>query len=202
MHYLKSKRNSMVMHYFGRMIIGLLLIVGSQAVAQTVSQATFKEVKISEVNKQKLNVAVDIDLSLSQELQAALDKGMPLFFTLDMKLYKPHQFWWDSLVYEESRTIGIRYNMLLREWRVSQNNTEFREFSLDDAIRRITRLSNWSITLTSPLEPNTVYEGKIRLRLDTSLLARPFQITALNNSSAWSFSSSWQNFIFSSQRPN
>lgn len=168
--------------------------------AQTASQATFNEVQISVVDKQHLNIGVDIGLSLGQELQSALNKGMPLFFTLDVKLYKPRKFWFDKLVYEESRTIGIRYNMLLREWRVSQNNTEFKEFSLDDAVRRITRLSNWSINLTEPLDFNVAYEGKIRLRLDSSLLARPFQITALNNSSAWSFSSSWKNFSFSGQK--
>lgn len=180
----------------------LLMISMGSTLAQTTSQATFKEVAVQVVSDHQLNMGVDIGLSLSKGLKSALDKGMPLFFTLDMKLYKPHKFWFDSLVHEEAYTIGIRYNMLLREWRISQNNHEFKEFSLDDAIKRITHLSNWSVHLTSPLEPNIVYEGKIRLRLDSSLLARPFQITALNNSSAWSFSSSWKKFTFSDLKHN
>lgn len=178
------------------LVICCLLTVSGQGVAQTTSQATFKEVSVHAMSDVQLNIGLDIDLSLSKELQLALNKGMPLFFSLELRLYQPRQLWFDKRVYEESKAIGIRYNMLLREWRVFQNGTEFKEFSLEDAIRRITKLNNWFIRLPAPLREKQLYSGEIRLRLDTSLLARPFQITALNNTSAWSFSSSWKKFNF------
>lgn len=90
---------------------------------------------------------------------------------------------------------------MLREWRVYQNNQEFKEFSLEDALKRITRLEGWMLVLKEAVKDGQTYTGKIRLRLDSSLLARPFQITALNNSSAWSFSSSWKDFEFLVQKP-
>ncbi len=168
------------------------------------SQANFRTVEMTVQEAIKGNLAFELDLLLSDELKVALHKGMPLFFTLDVQLKRPRQWWFDQVVYEGSRTLGIRYNMLLREWRISQDEREYREFSLEDALQRITKVDDWVIPFKQTLMDQTVYEGKIRLRLDTSLLARPFQITALNNSSAWSFSSSWKNFNFHSlvAKPN
>lgn len=176
-------------------------ITHSVSVKQNNSQANFTQVNVQTVKADTLALGVDIDLTLSDELQVALNKGMPLFFTLDVKLYQPRQFWFDRLVYDGSLTIGIRYNILLREWRVYQNNQEFKEFSLEDALKRITRLEGWMLVLKEAVKDGQTYTGKIRLRLDSSLLARPFQITALNNSSAWSFSSSWKDFEFLVQKP-
>ncbi|NEN74873.1 DUF4390 domain-containing protein [Pelistega sp. NLN82] len=166
--------------------------------AETNSQAFFHRVEAKVINPQQLQLGVDIDLQLSNELKSALHKGMPLFFTLDVKLYEPRQFWFNRLIHQDSYTMGLRYNMLLREWRVSSNQREFKAFSLEDAVKYITHLNNWRVLLTQSLQTSQMYEGYIRLRLDTSLLARPFQITAFNSSSAWSFSSSWVNFNFHS----
>lgn len=164
--------------------------------AELSSQANFRTVEMTVHEATRGNLAFELDLLLSEELQVALHKGMPLFFTLDVELKRPRQWWFDQVIYTGSRTLGIRYNMLLREWRISQDEREYREFSLEDALQRITKVNNWVIPFDYTLRNQMVYEGRIRLRLDTSLLARPFQITALNNSSAWSFSSSWKNFNF------
>lgn len=168
------------------------------------SQATFRTVEMTVQEGTEGHLSFELDLLLSDELNVALHKGMPLFFTLDVQLKRPRQWWFDQVLYEGSRTLGIRYNMLLREWRISQDEREYREFSLEDALQRITKVDNWVVPFKQALMDQMVYEGKIRLRLDTSLLARPFQITALNNSSAWSFSSSWKNFNFHSlvAKPN
>lgn len=174
------------------------------AKAELSSQANFRTVEMTVQEATKGNLAFELDLLLSDELKVALHKGMPLFFTLDVQLKRPRQWWFDQVVYEGSRTLGIRYNVLLREWRISQDEREYREFSLEDALQRITKVDDWVILFKQSLIDQMVYMGKIRLRLDTSLLARPFQITALNNSSAWSFSSSWKKFNFhsSTAKPN
>lgn len=203
------------MHYFRKLPSQswvwrlLLFVLGAVGLslpvqAELSSQANFRSISVTTQDARKGNLAFELDLLLSEELRIALNKGMPLFFTLDVELLHPRQLWFDQLVYKGSRTMGIRYNMLLREWRISQNDREYREFSLEDALQRITKMDNWNLNFKQNLIEDVLYEGQIRLRLDTSLLARPFQITALNNSSAWSFSTSWKNFNFrfSVAKPN
>ncbi|MDY3330684.1 MAG: DUF4390 domain-containing protein [Pelistega sp.] len=203
MRYFKKRLNQAIVWF--SIWLGLVSLL-SPAYAEGVlsSQANFRSVMVTTPKENQANLALELDLLLSDELKNALSKGMPLFFTLDVELHRPRQWWFDQMIYQGSRTIGIRYNMLLREWRIYQNNKEYREFSLEDALQRITRVNNWGVALEHTLVEKTLYEGRIRLRLDTSLLARPFQITALNNSSAWSFSSSWKNFNFhfSAAEPN
>lgn len=158
------------------------------------SQAVFKSVQASVTDDKKLDVQIEIDLSLSDELKSALHKGLLLFFTLEMKVFEPHALWFDTVVLTQSRTWGIQHNLLLREWRVTENNITTKAFSLDEAIKHITQVKEWSIPLGKKMRLGGTYKGEIRLKLETSLLPRPFQITAFNNSSAWSFSSPWNIF--------
>ncbi len=186
---------------FQKAFIVLLLMLSfswmTVANANNESQARFKEIQIQSVNPQSIALKLDMELLLSSELQVALNKGMPLFFTLDFKVYKPNSYWFDTLKLEASQTSELWYNMLLREWKVKQEQHEYKAFSFDEALRYITHIDNWTIETKEQMPTQQDYIGKIRLRLDTSLLARPFQITAIHNSSsAWSFSTSWKKFDF------
>ena len=56
-------------------------------------------------------------------------------------------------------------------------------------------IRGWAVADASDLKTGVKYNGQIRLRLDTSLLATPFQVNALNSSS-WSLATPWADFDF------
>ncbi|MDO5678897.1 MAG: DUF4390 domain-containing protein [Pelistega sp.] len=177
-------------------LIFALLFWVSTAFAELSSRADFREIQVQQTNSAELPYVIssEIDLQLSDELRNALERGVPLFFTLELRIYQPRQFWFDSLELNQSHTWRVQYNALLRQWRVVTEQSSVQEFSLDASLAHISGLYLWPIVDWQRLAPDVSYEGRMRLKLDTSLLARPFQITAINNSSAWSLSSPWKNF--------
>lgn len=183
-----------------------LLFWMSTAFAELSSRADFRDIQLGQAEGTELSYVIssEIELQLSDELRNALERGVPLFFTLELKIYKPKQFWVDNLVLKQSHTWRVQYNALLRKWRVVTELSSVQEFSLDASLAHISGLYHWPITDWQRLDPQQVYEGQMRLKLDTSLLARPFQITAINNSSAWSLSSPWKKFAIqlSAVKPN
>ncbi|NGM86653.1 DUF4390 domain-containing protein [Parapusillimonas sp. SGNA-6] len=148
------------------------------------------------VHDGKLVIDADIELPVSGDLRNAAEKGVPLYFTADFELISRRWWWFDKVLAKEQQTWRVVYNALTRQWRVGTGDLSLPESSLDDALSLVRNIRGWEVIDIADLEHDEVYEGRIRLRLDTSLLARPFQVDALN-SSAWSLATPWKNFTFS-----
>lgn len=137
----------------------------------------------------------DVDLPLSHELQVAAQHGVPLYFTVEFRLVQPRWWWFDRQVYDQSQTWRVAYNALVRQWRVTSGDYSVPEMSLDDALQTITRIYNWPVGPFPDLDPDQYYEAQFRMKLDTSLLPRPFRMDALGGR-AWALSTPWKNFAF------
>lgn len=148
-----------------------------------------------ELDKEKENytLSASISLNLGEEVRNAAEKGVPLYFTINMEVLKPQRLWFDKTELAQQHTWRIQYNALLRQWRISNGEHSIPELSLDDSLQHIINLESWPINDLDQLDPAINYKGRLRLKLDTSLLPRPFQINAFN-SSAWSLSTPWKNF--------
>lgn len=161
------------------------------------AQETERVVRVEPmVQDGKLVIDADIELPISGELRNAAEKGVPLYFTADFELISRRWWWFDKVLAKEQQTWRVVYNALTRQWRVGTGELSLPESSLDDALSLVRNIRGWEVIDVADLEHDEVYEGRIRLRLDTSLLARPFQVDALN-SSAWSLATPWKNFTFS-----
>jgi len=143
-----------------------------------------------------LNIDADVHLPLSDELRYSAERGVTLYFTADIEIKKPRNWWFDKEVVRTEQTWRVVYNALTRQWRVGTGDLTLPEASLDDALTLIRNIRNWAVVPVSELEGDALYVGRMRVRLDTSLLARPFRVHALN-SSAWSLSTPWKDFSFS-----
>lgn len=137
----------------------------------------------------------DVDLPLSSELQVAAEHGVPLYFTVEFRLVQPRWWWFDKQVYDQEQTWRVAYNALVRQWRVTSGDYSVPEMSLDDALKTITRIYNWSVGPFPDIDPGQHYEAQFRMKLDTSLLPRPFRMDALG-ARAWALSTPWKNFAF------
>lgn len=143
-----------------------------------------------------LFIDADTRFELSGELRDAAYRGVTLYFTADVQIVSRRWWWFDKVVVDDQQTWRVVYNALTRQWRVGSGDLALPESSLDAALDPIRRIRGWPVAETTSLDTDETYEGRIRLRLDTSLLARPFQVNALN-SSAWSLATPWKNFTFS-----
>lgn len=144
----------------------------------------------------KLYIDADVDFEVTDDLRNAAQKGVPLYFTADLEVVSGRWWWFDKVEVSEQLTWRVVYNALTRQWRVGTGDLSMPEPSLDDALSLVRNIRNWAVADANDLDVDELYTGRLRVRLNTSLLARPFQVDALN-SSAWSLSTPWKNFTFS-----
>jgi len=148
------------------------------------------------VQQGQLLIDADIDFTLGDELHDAAQKGVPLFFTADLKIVRPRWWWFDETVVSTEQTWRIQFNALTRQWRVTLGELSLPATTLDEALDLVRHIRGWPVGAADRFRAGVQYQGQVRLRLDTSRLARPFQVDALN-SNAWSLTTPWKNFTFS-----
>ncbi|MCQ9615597.1 DUF4390 domain-containing protein [Paenalcaligenes niemegkensis] len=144
----------------------------------------------------KLYIDADIEFELSPELEDAAYKGVPLHFTADVEIKQARWWWFDKNVIKESQTWRVMYNALTRQWRVGTGELLVPESTLNDALAPLRHIRSWAVAYAHDLDKDEELTGRIRLRLDTSLLARPFQVDAINSRS-WTLATPWKDFSFS-----
>jgi len=144
----------------------------------------------------KLYIDADVDFEVSSELRNAAQKGVPIYFTVDVEVVSKRWWWFDRVLVDEHQSWRVVYNALTRQWRVGTGELSLPEASFDDALAPIRNIRGWAVADVADLDAGEQYDGRIRVRLDTSRLPRPFQIDAYN-SKAWSLATPWKDFSFS-----
>jgi len=133
---------------------------------------------------------------LNHELEDALNRGIPLYFTTDVEITRPRWYWFDAKVASSSQTIRISYNVLTRQYHAAINGRLQISFdTLDDVLALVRRPNRWVVADNDALKPGHVYDVAVRMQLDIAQLPKPFQIHALN-SSDWRLSTDWQHFTY------
>ncbi len=143
-----------------------------------------------------LTMDLDASLKLSAVILDAAERGVPLYFTLDVNITTPRWWWWDRPIVQTSLTRRISYNTLTQQWRVATGDLFLPVASIKEAVAVLEKVRGWPVAPLDRFEQNVRYEGEVRIRLDTSHMARPLQLDARNRG-AWSFASSWAPFDFS-----
>jgi hypothetical protein len=170
----------------------------SCALVQSVTLAAEAQIKQIEplIGEGHLTMDLDVGLKLSPIVLEAAERGVPLYFTLDVKIKAPRWWWLDKSIVETSLTRRMSYNTLTQQWRVATGDLFLPVASLQEALEVLEKVRGWPVAPLDRFEPNVRYEGEVRIRLDTSHLARPLQLDARNRG-AWSLTSPWKPFDFS-----
>jgi ribosomal protein L29 len=128
-----------------------------------------------------LQLNADFDLQISQRLEEAVTRGVPLYFVVEFELSRPRWYWFDEKPVKLSQTYKITYTPLLRQY---QNFTRF-----DEVKRVLARVRGWHVADKAAFKEG-VYQANLRMRLDTGQLPKPFQLNAVA-SSDWALNSEW-----------
>lgn len=133
---------------------------------------------------------------LNHNLEDAINRGLPLFFTTEVELTRPRWYWLDEKDVATSKTISISYNVLTRRYQVSTGSSLQQNFTtLDEALWAVKTPVRWLVADKNELKPGATYKVAVRMRLDVTQLSKPLQINAFNNSD-WRMSSDWKRFNF------
>ena len=151
------------------------------------------------ISDSELTMDVDFNLDLSRAMLDAVERGVSLSFAVDLVITSPRWWWRDRVVVESTLTRRLSYNTLTRQWRVATGDLYLPVGSVDEAVGVLRQVRGWPVAPVDRFESGTRYDGRIRLRLESSQLARPLQVDALNRG-AWSLASPWRSFDFSIQQ--
>jgi hypothetical protein len=138
----------------------------------------------------------EFDVTLTHTLEDALNKGVPLYFALEFELTRPRWYWLNEKLANARQQYRLSYNALTRQYRVGVRTLYQNFASLPEALAFMSRVRVREIAETGALGKGSSYTAALRLRLDSSQLPRPFQVSAVG-SREWSMSSDWHRWTVS-----
>ena len=141
----------------------------------------------------------DFAFELTPRLAEALANGVPLYFRVDFGLTRSRWYWWDETAAERELHLRLSYHALSRHYRLSTGTLQRSFVTLEEALDVLRHLRGWLVVERTVSFADADYEAGVRMRLDTGLLPKPFQLTALTSRDL-TLESAWHRFIVHSPR--
>ena len=140
----------------------------------------------------------DFDLPLS--LREAVDHGIALYFVIELEVSRSRWYWFDKRLLDDSIQYRLSFSPLTRQYRLARGGLAQPFDSLDQALATMRRVTQWRVADESLFESGKTL-GQIRMRLDTSMLPKPFQVNALTDPD-WVLASDWSRLALASDNPH
>jgi hypothetical protein len=121
----------------------------------------------------------DFAFDLTPRLVEVVANGVPLYFDVEFELGRRRWYWFDEKAASRKLQLRLSYHPLSRQYRLSTGALQQNYSSMEDALGVLRRLRGWLVVDRSVSFSNADYEAAVRLRLDTTLLPKPFQVSAL-----------------------
>lgn len=141
-------------------------------------------------------VSGQFDIELSPTLADAVTRGVQLTFVQAIEAERLRDFWLAENLVRLERSIRLSYNALLRQYYVTLSGVSSSHDSLDEALRAVGDLRDWSVLSVKQMRRKANYRAHLRLYLDIGQLPKPLQVNALASSSRWQLDSGWQERTF------
>jgi hypothetical protein len=181
-----------------RLLACQLLLVFACAQAQAADGVEITTAHI-EATDEGYKLASNFAFELNGGLEDALKHGVKLYFTTEIELTRPRWYWTDERAVSARQTARINYDILLRQFYVTFDNSVKQTFTtLEDALFLIRRPSRWVIAPKGALEPGKVYNVTLRMFMDRERLSKPIQVNAFNNAE-WRLSSNKKTFSYKAE---
>lgn len=182
--------------------LALLLALGLMGLARAQTAPAPGAAEITELQLERVDgellLSANVQFQLTEQVEDALLKGIPMFFVAEAELLRERWYWTDLKLASEARHMRLAYQPLTRRWRLNVGPTPLGNAglgvtlaqtfdSLAEALANVQRLSRWRIARAADVPGDAML--RFRFSLDVSQLPRPFQIGAVGQSE-WSISAS------------
>lgn len=159
-------------------LLGLQFMVVSVAMA---GEITLRNPVISS-GEDGYFLSSEVSIDLGSKLEEALTRGVSLFFIQEFEMSRPRWYWIEDKRFAKSQTVRLYYHALTRQYRVGTGGVHQSFASLNEALRYLVHARNWPIIEKAEagnLKAGESYQAAFRVRLDSSQLPRPLQISVL-----------------------
>ncbi len=178
------------MRGIARLVALLTLLAGAPAHANDI------EVRDARLRSVEEGLVLDADFAfeLTPRLAEALSNGVPLYFRVEFELTRPRWYWWDETAAESELQLRLSYHALSRHYRLSSGTLQRSFPTLQEALEVLQHLRGWLVVDRTVTFADADYDAAVRMRLDTALLPKPFQLTALTSRDL-QLESAWRRFV-------
>jgi hypothetical protein len=136
----------------------------------------------------------DFAFELTPRLADVVANGVPLYFSVEFELTRRRWYWFDETAASTRLQLRLSYHALSRQYRLSSGALQQSFATLDEALNVLMRVRNWLVADRSVRLSDADYDAAVRMRLDTALLPKPFQLSALTGRDLH-LESPWKRFI-------
>ena len=159
------------------------------------------EVRAADLRAVEDGLVLDADFAfdLTPRLSEVVANGVPLYFRVDFELTRRRWYWFDDTAAAKRLHLRLSYHALSRQYRLSTGLLQQSFATLDEALNVLKRIRSWLVVDRTVSFADADYEAAVRMRLDTSLLPKPFQLSALT-SRELQLDSPWKRFTVRSPR--
>lgn len=182
---------------FGLLVSTLLFLGWSGHASAQTPEAEVTQLAIEQVGDAVV-LTSSVRFELSDALEDALLKGVPLIFVAEAEIVRERWYWTNKKITSATRHLRLSYQPLTRRWRLTIGSGQGGSSELGIALNQnfetlaaalaaVQRPSRWRISDSSVLESGQKYRLDFSFRLDTAQLPRPLQIGTLGQSE-WSIS--------------
>jgi hypothetical protein len=161
--------------------------------------ASADEIEVTEVQlaptEEGLALSADFAFELNPRLAEAVANGVSLYFVIEFELTRRRWWWFDDKAAAKRLQIRLSYQHLSRYYRLSTGVLQQNYATLEEALNVLRRVRGWVVVERSAMLAEANYEAGVRMRLDTTLLPKPFQLSAIT-SRELNLESPWKRFIY------
>ena len=138
------------------------------------------EVREATLKRVEDGLALDADFTfdLTPRLADVVANGVPLYFRVDFELTRRRWYWFDHTAASRRLQLRLSYHPLSRQYRLASGPLQQSFPTLEEALNVLKRVRNW-LVVEGAARFGADYEAAVRMRLDTALLPKPFQLSAL-----------------------
>jgi hypothetical protein len=133
----------------------------------------------------------EFELELPNALIDTINRGVALYFVLEVEVARPRWYWLDEKPIAFSRTYKLTYAPLVQQYRLSSGLYSQNFSRFDDVRRALSRVRALPVADRSALKRPENYQAQLRFRLDTTQLPKPLQLGAVG-SRDWTVTTEWQ----------
>lgn len=177
---------------------GSAFLVAALLAVASVADARADEIEVREVVLRRVDdgyvLDADFAFELSPRLAEVVANGVPLYFRVDFELTRRRWYWFDDTAASSQLHLRLSYHALSRQYRLSTGALQQSFPTLEEALNVLTRVRNWLVVDRAVRLSDADYEAGVRMRLDTALLPKPFQLSALTGRDL-QLESPWKRFM-------
>jgi hypothetical protein len=140
-------------------------------------------------------LAADFAFELNSRLVEVVTSGVPLYFVVEFELTRPRWYWLDEKAAAKRLQLRLSYHALSRNYRLSTGVLQQNYTTLEEALNVLRRVRNWLVVDRAIVLADANYDAAVRMRVDGTLLPKPFQLSAIT-SRELNLESPWRRFTF------